>query len=187
MKVSAALTGVVVASLLVGCTTPTSFNFERRTQEELAAQVLAEVCLPFVADGADYPTVRGRLDFAWNEDFPELLTSGPAGPVFRQGFPRDTAVLSFNSGTRTRLPEWQGMRDCRINLKRSTPGAIRTVVAEVMATRMAFATGKTVDREIANYCAEPAGGPALRVHVLDLGASGVMVGASQSRSPQEGC
>jgi hypothetical protein len=187
MTVPALLAAAAAAMLMAGCTTPPSYNFVRRTQEELAAQVLAEVCLPFVADGADYADLRGRLDFAWTEDFPELLTSGPPGPVFRQGWPGDTAVLSFDPGTRTRLPEWQGMRDCRINLKRSTPDAIRAVVTEVMATRPEFSPGRPVDREIVKYCARPAGGPALWAHVIDAGTSGVMVGVSQSRNPSEGC
>ena len=185
----AGLKGLAVAAALLaaGCTTPTSYNFERRTQEGLAAQVLGEVCLPFVADGVDYATVRGRLDFAWGEDFPELLTSGPPGPVFRLGFPMDTAVLSFTPGDKTAIPDQRGMRDCRINLKRSTPEAIRAVVAEVMASRADFTSGRPVDREIAKYCARPAGQPTLRVHVIDAGSSGVVVGVSQSRDPREGC
>ncbi|HEY1224153.1 MAG TPA: hypothetical protein VGE54_02900 [Brevundimonas sp.] len=170
-----------------GCTTPTSFNFERRTQEGLAAQVMAQVCLPFVADGVDYHTVRSRLDFAWGEDPPELLTSGPPGPVFRQGFLVDDAVLSFTPGHATRLPEWQGMRDCRLVLKRSTPAAIRAVIEEVMAARPDFTSGRPVQREIAKYCARPEGGPAVRLHVMDAGTSGVIVGVSQSRSPMDGC
>jgi len=189
MTASAARTGFAIAaaaSLAAGCTTPTSYNFVRRTQEGLAAQVTGEVCLPFVADGVDYATVRGRLDFAWGEDLPELLTSGPPGPVFRQGFPRDTAVLSFTPGT-ARLPGVQGMRDCRITLKRSTPEAIRAAAAGVMAARPEFTEGRIVDREIAKYCARPEGRPALRVHVIDAGTSGVIVGVSQSRDPGEGC
>lgn len=175
------------AILAAGCTTPTSFHFERRTQEGLAAQVMADVCLPFVADGVDYRTVRGRLDFAWGEDPPELLTSGPPGPVFRQGFLVDDAVLSFTPGNATRIPEQRGMRDCRISLKRSTPDAIRAAVAGVMANRPEFTPGRPADREIAKYCARPAGQPTLRVHVIDAGTSGVVVGVSQSRDPREGC
>ena len=183
----AGLAGLAAALLATGCTTPTSLNFERRTQEDLTAQVLTEVCLPFVADGVDYQTVRGRLDFAWGEDFPELLTSGPPGPIFRQGWPMDTAVLAFTPGTATRIPEQRLMRDCRITLKRSTPDAVRAVVAQVMASRPAFTPGRLTDREIAKYCARPAGEPALRVHVIDAGRSGVIVGVSQSRHPREGC
>ena len=187
MRGSTALAGVVIAGMLAGCTTPTSYNFERRTQEGLTVQVLGEVCLPFVADGADYAEVRGRLDFAWGEDLPELLTSGPPGPVFRQGFPMDTAVLSFTPGNTTRIPEARGMRDCRITLKRSTPEAINAAVAEVMASRPTFTQGRTVHREIAKYCARSETGLALRVHVIDAGTSGVVAGVSQSRSPTEGC
>ncbi len=186
----AGLTRLALAAVLLagGCTTPTSFNFERRTQEGLAAQVLADVCLPYVADVADYRTVRGRLDFAWGEDLPELLTSGPPGPVFRQGFLVDDAILSFTPWPST--PDWRGfpaMRDCRLVLKRSTPDAIRAVVAEVMAARPDFTPGRSMDREIAKYCARPEGRPVVRLHVMDAGTSGVIVGVSQSRSPMEGC
>lgn len=183
----AGLTRLALAAVLLtgGCTTPTSYNFKRRTQEGLAAQVTADVCLPFVADGVDYQTVRGRLDFAWGEDFPELLTSGPPGPVFRQGFIVDDAVLSFTPWDRAENAH--AMRDCRIVLKRTTPAAIRAVIEDVMAARPDFTPGRLVQREIAKYCARPEGRPAVRLHVVDAGSSGVIVGVSQSRSPMEGC
>ncbi len=158
------------------------------TPADLAVRVATDVCLPYVIEGAPFSEVRRALDGGWSQELPNLLTSGPPGPVLHRG----SAELSI---VPERLDPVSGSgqrRVCIITVRGSDPDAL------IAATEPAFrlrSVGPDDDPETvpARYCLMLPSGQGGALWVLSYPAlnparrSDRRVGLSVNHSSRGGC
>ncbi len=158
------------------------------TPADLAVKVATDVCIPYVVQGAAFSEVRRVLDGGWSQELPNLLTSGPPGPVLHRGSAELSIVPErINPASGSGEP-----RVCIIMVRGSDTEAL------IAATEPAFrlrAVGPGDDPEIvpARYCLTLPSGQTGAVWVLRYPALNPLrplerrVGLSVSLSSRGGC
>ncbi len=169
---------LLLALPVAACATAPS---ETAPPERVAFQAFAEVCLPIVADGVPFDTVKRRLDAGWSQDWPELLTSGPPGPVMRQRFGPTQGVLGVvpeRLNPPFGLPNRAG---CQVVVRGDAVPGLTALVAEALTERQAIPQPDRSGFIVAAFCVRGAMRP-VSVWVLDYrdGRMGVAVNAVES-------
>lgn len=162
--------------LVTGCATAPS---EAGPPEQTLVQVLENVCLPHIVDGASFETVKRALDFGWSRDWPELLSSPPPGPVFRQRLSSRGGVLSFVTeriDPPYGLPRQAG---CQVTTRGVAAPALIAATERVMGERRALRQSELRGYIVAAWCVAGFDGRAASVWALDYrdGSGGIAVNA----------
>ena len=180
-----AFTCLVCAQALAACATlPPGIA----DSAALAARVAVDVCVPYVSDGVSFQKARRALDGGWSQRFPELLTSGPPGPVLRRG----SAELSFVPERINPASGSQKPRVCIITVQGTTATDLIAEVERALPVRPA---GQSDDPDAvpARYCLPQRAGRGSSVWVLQYPPKNPRapldrrVGLSINQSFQGGC
>lgn len=154
----------------------------------LAAQVAAEVCLPYVADGVPFDQVKRRLGASWSQDWPELLTSGPPGPVFRQRLNWSTrGVLSFvpdNSNPQWGVPHGSG---CSVTIHGAQRAAMIAAVEAATAGRALRRRDDLHGYIVADWCVADGAARGATIWVMDYGGGRMGLAVNASGETGQGC
>ena len=167
---------LILALPLVACATAPS---ETAPPERVAHQAFADVCLPLVADGVAFDTVKRLLDVGWSQDWPELLTSDSPGPVMRQRFGPAQGVLGV---VPERLDPPYGLPNrggCNVVVRGDAVPGLTALVAEGLSERQAIPRSDQSGFIVAAFCVTGAARP-VSVWVLDYrdGRMGIAVNAA---------
>lgn len=180
-----ALTCLVCARALAACATlPPGIA----TSAELAARVAVDVCVPYVSDGISFQQARRPLDGGWSQQLPELLTSGPPGPLLRRG----SAELSFVPERINPASGAVEARVCIIIVQGTTATDLVAEVERVLPVRPA-GQGDDPDTVPARFCLPERAGRGSSVWVLQYPPQNPRapldrrVGLSINQSSQGGC
>ncbi|WP_395651575.1 hypothetical protein [Brevundimonas sp.] len=158
------------------------------TPADLAARVATEVCVPYVADDAPFREARRALDGGWNQQWPELITSGPPGPVLHRG----SAELSIVPDRINPVSGTAETRACVITVRGSDADAVIAAIELLLALRP-MGPGDDPDVVPARYCLVRPSGRSAAVWVLNYPPLRPerpldrRVGLSVNHSPRGGC